>query len=510
MTPGTVGNLATGFTGSAPLVIPDNDLVANARPLTSFPVTSTVTNAQNASISASDLPHQCAWNSSGTAIAPRVGAHTLWWSVTPEFDALLDLDTLLSTVPFTDTIMTVYSGAPGAFTVVACNDDETLAGTSLRSQLVDVPLEGGETYRVYVSRWGATPTTTVGTVVLRADLTVVPAVSIEPTAVSVSEDGITDWYSVRLTTAPSADVNVSIASDDECDTDQSALIFTSSNWAVPQVVTVSATADADSAEGAHICTIDHTASSADVAYGALAVPSVVATVEDAISTAITITSPADGSSVQRGTALTADFACTDNKAGAAIVSCVGTVADGAAVDTSTDGAKSFTVTLTDTLGRETTLTHQYSVTAPPPIPLARPDARIRKGTRGTFLGNDVYNTTTGQTARGAARRGRTVTFQVSLQNDAAFSDRFTVTGQRSRNGYSVRYLDRAGTDITAAVVAGTHRTGSIAPGKAVTITVKVTVRRSAATGSSITGTVAARSTTQTTRTDAVRFVARRR
>ena len=48
---GTVGNLVTAFTWSAPFVIPDNDLVANARVVDSANYTSTVTAAQNATVS---------------------------------------------------------------------------------------------------------------------------------------------------------------------------------------------------------------------------------------------------------------------------------------------------------------------------------------------------------------------------------------------------------------------------------------------------------------------------
>ena len=57
----------------------------------------------------------------------------------------------------------------------------------------------------------------------------------------------------------------------------------------------------------------------------------------------------------------ADFSCDDD--GSPIVSCVGTVADGAPIDTSsiTPPLKSFTVTATDSVGRTKTQTNQYEV-----------------------------------------------------------------------------------------------------------------------------------------------------
>ncbi len=84
---------------------------------------------------------------------------------------------------------------------------------------------------------------------------------------------------------------------------------------------------------------------------------------DVIDPAVTITSPADGTSVVRGSTLTADFACTD-AGGSGLSGCVGDVADGATVDTSTVGSHQFTVTGTDDAGNQTVVVHDYTVTAP--------------------------------------------------------------------------------------------------------------------------------------------------
>lgn len=501
--PGTVGDLVTAFTWSAPIPIPDNDRIQNARELTTFPTTSTVTDPQNATLSSSDLPHSCAFS------GPRTGNHTLWWRFTPEHNGKLDLDTLASTSPFADTIMTVYSGSPGALTEVACNDDQPAPGTSLRSQLIDVPVVGGTTYYIYVSRYGAAPTgITGGTVVLTADFTLDPGFAITPKTVSVSEDGTTDTYQVRLLTTPSDNVTISIVGDAECSTDVTEMTFVPADVDVNRTVEVSAVVDTDFGEGSHPCTITHSVTSDDATYNGVAVSSVTGTVADATKATVAVARPANGASFVRGAVVTADFACADNKGGMAIASCVGTVANGAPIDTSTAGTKTFTATVTDTLGRPTTVTNTYTVTEPPAAPVAKPDARVKKGKKGPLVGNNIYGSSAQQTVKGAAKEKKSVTYRLSVQNDATFADSMQVKGQGSKKGYTVRYTDSGGNNITAAVVAGTYRTANLAPGRTATITVKVTVTKKAKRP--LGRTITVRSSTQTTRTDAVKVVTSRR
>lgn len=499
--PGTVGDLVTAFTWSAPVPIPDNDRIQNARELTTFPTTSTVTDPQNATLSSSDLPHSCAFS------GPRTGNHTLWWRFTPEHNGKLDLDTLASTSPFADTIMTVYSGSPGALTEVACNED--VSGSNLRSQLIDVPVVGGTTYYIYVSRYGAAPTgITGGTVVLTADFTLDPGFAITPKTVSVSEDGTTDTYQVRLLTTPSDNVTISIVGDAECSTDVTEMTFVPADVDVNRTVEVSAVVDTDFGEGSHPCTITHSVTSDDATYNGVAVSSVTGTVTDATKATVAVARPANGASFVRGAVVTADFACADNKGGMAIASCVGTVANGAPIDTSTVGTKTFTATVTDTLGRPTTVINTYTVTEPPAAPVAKPDARVKKGKKGPLVGNNIYGSSAQQTVKGAAKVKKSVTYRLSVQNDATFADSMQVKGQGSKKGYTVRYTDSGGNNITAAVVAGTYRTANLAPGRTATITVKVTVTKKAKRP--LGRTITVRSSTQTTRTDAVKVVTSRR
>lgn len=139
----------------------------------------------------------------------------------------------------------------------------------------------------------------------------------------------------------------------------------------------------------------------------------------------------------------------------------------------------------------------------------KPDGRIRLGI-GAYVGNNIYNTTgAGQGRTGSAARGHTVTFGMSIQNDGNTPDRIKVkaTGTAA-GGYTVKYFQGT-TDITSAVVAGTYRTPSLAPGATYLITAKVTVKPTAAAGSQVTRLVTLRSVGNPVRKDAVKFVGKR-
>lgn len=93
--------------------------------------------------------------------------------------------------------------------------------------------------------------------------------------------------------------------------------------------------------------------------GATATDTVVITVEDLFT--ITIASPASASSYGLGQIVPASYTCTDSAS--SIASCVGTVQNGASIDTSSVGAKSFTVTATNTFGATASQTVTYVVSA---------------------------------------------------------------------------------------------------------------------------------------------------
>lgn len=78
---------------------------------------------------------------------------------------------------------------------------------------------------------------------------------------------------------------------------------------------------------------------------------------------ITITSPAANQSIPQGATVAAAYSCDDGT-GVGVASCTGTVPVGAAIDTSSPGTKTFTVTAADNEGKVSTSSVTYTVTAP--------------------------------------------------------------------------------------------------------------------------------------------------
>ncbi|NLE30645.1 MAG: hypothetical protein GX629_13345 [Phycisphaerae bacterium] len=102
---------------------------------------------------------------------------------------------------------------------------------------------------------------------------------------SISEAGTTsDTYTVVLNTCPSADVTITVTPDRQTDLGNGSggavdLLFTTANWNVAQTITVNAVDDLD-AEGAHISTITHYASSLDSTYSGIAIRNVTVHIAD--------------------------------------------------------------------------------------------------------------------------------------------------------------------------------------------------------------------------------------
>jgi hypothetical protein len=91
--------------------------------------------------------------------------------------------------------------------------------------------------------------------------------------------------------------------------------------------------------------------------------SLVVSLQRADSTPPTIaaTSPPDGASYVLNQIALAGYTCQDEVGGSGLASCAGSVANGAAIDTSTLGSHTFTVTAIDTAGNVTTVTRSYTV-----------------------------------------------------------------------------------------------------------------------------------------------------
>lgn len=82
---------------------------------------------------------------------------------------------------------------------------------------------------------------------------------------------------------------------------------------------------------------------------------------DTTAPTITINTPVDDATYLLNEVVNADYFCEDEAGGSGLASCVGTVADDAAIDTSTVGSHSFTVDAADNAENTASLTHNYSV-----------------------------------------------------------------------------------------------------------------------------------------------------
>jgi hypothetical protein len=139
----------------------------------------------------------------------------------------------------------------------------------------------------------------------------------------------------------------------------------------------------------------------------------------------------------------------------------------------------------------------------------KPDGRIRLGT-GSYVGNNIYNITgTNQTRTASAAPSASITFGISIQNDGTSADRFTVQATGTAvSGYAVKYFRRT-TDITAAVVAGTYQTSSLAPLGTYLIMAKVTVKSTASVGSKVARLLIVTSVGNSAKKDAVKLIGKR-
>jgi putative cell wall-binding protein len=88
-----------------------------------------------------------------------------------------------------------------------------------------------------------------------------------------------DTYSVVLTSSPAANVIVTVEPNDQQTTDKSSLLFTSSNWNIPQTVNVTAVVD-DKLECSHTGSISHNGLSSDPTYNATPVTTIIPKITD--------------------------------------------------------------------------------------------------------------------------------------------------------------------------------------------------------------------------------------
>lgn len=98
-------------------------------------------------------------------------------------------------------------------------------------------------------------------------------------SIDLSEDGLTDSYTIALTSRPVSDVSVAISGDTQVQPDTSTITFTPANWNTARSISLSALDDAIY-EASHTGTITHTISTTDPKYSAITGPNVTANIAD--------------------------------------------------------------------------------------------------------------------------------------------------------------------------------------------------------------------------------------
>lgn len=181
---GTEGTGVLNLTFSGP---PANDECVGATPL-----------ACNSSVTASNA--NASVNGTDPLFACRIGGAsqgfgTIWFSfVSPGTSATLSTDGS----GVSDTLLAVYSGACGALTQIACNDD--ISGSDFHSTVTAAGLIPGNTYIVEVAGWGST---NLGSITLSLTCGAPPTPGDDcADAIATSCDSSVTWNNSTYTTDP--------------------------------------------------------------------------------------------------------------------------------------------------------------------------------------------------------------------------------------------------------------------------------------------------------------------
>ena len=110
---------------------------------------------------------------------------------------------------------------------------------------------------------------------------------------------------------------------------------------------------------------------------------------------VSIRTPAEGATYAVGQGVRAAYTCADP----ALVSCVGTVANGASLNTASLGAKRLRVTAVDATGNRATVTHRYRVVATPGGGVAATSGDGQVAAGGAAFANPLVATVTSGSGR---------------------------------------------------------------------------------------------------------------
>ena len=182
------------------------------------------------------------------------------------------------------------------------------------------------------------------------------------------------------------------------------------------------------------------------------------TVTDQTDPTVTITAPVDGAQIPRNASVLADYACADEAGGSGLDSCVGTVADGAAIATATLGAKTFSVTATDKAGNDRTVSVQYTV-----VDVTDPVIGITSPTEGQAIPRDTvvaaqYACTDEAGGSGVATCVGTVAGGQPVDTATLGAKTFSVTATDNAGNTDTKTVGYTVVDVTDPVIAITSPT----------------------------------------------------
>ena len=143
----------------------------------------------------------------------------------------------------------------------------------------------------------------------------------------------------------------------------------------------------------------------------------------------------------------------------------------------------------------------------PVPPRYRPDGRIKKTAETSYVGNNIYNTTSlNQTESASKKRRQAQVFTIQVQNDGNIVDSFGLKGCGDSGAFDLTYyLGMSGTtNISSGVISGTYSMNNVAPGASRSLRMKVFVKPGASIGAAKSCLLTAKSKSQTTRKDAVK------
>ena len=177
------------------------------------------------------------------------------------------------------------------------------------------------------------------------------------------------------------------------------------------------------------------------------------TVEDRTDPTVTLTTPAEGAVYDRGEQVAAAYACADETNGSGLDSCVGDVANGENVDTSTLGEHSFTVTATDKAGNQASAVANYTV-----VDVTAPGISLTTPSQGAVydLGQQVaasYSCADEDGGSGLASCSGTVANGAAVDTSSVGDKSFTVNaednaGNPASKTVTYTVVDRVGPEIT--------------------------------------------------------------